>query len=66
MSAAQGVYLRPFTNGLAIVNPSASTTYQVTLSGSYQDLYGHAVGPTVALGPASGLVLLDRSPDRAP
>jgi hypothetical protein len=56
---SQNVYVRDFTNGLALVNPSATTSYSVTLSGAYQDLYGHSVGTQVTLPPASGLVLLN-------
>ncbi|HEX9412142.1 MAG TPA: hypothetical protein VF916_01435 [Ktedonobacterales bacterium] len=60
---SQSVYMRNFTNGVALVNPSASTSYTVTLAGSHHDLYGHAVGSQVTLPPASGLVLLNGAPD---
>lgn len=56
---SQSVYLRDFTNGLALVNPSASTSYTVTLSGTHHDLYGNPIGSQVTLPPASGLVLLN-------
>jgi hypothetical protein len=56
---SQDVYIRDFTNGMALVNPSASSSYTVTLSGTHHDLYGNAVGPQVTLQPASGLVLLN-------
>lgn len=56
---SQSVYMRDFTNGLALVNPSASSSYTVTLSGTHHDLYGNAVGTQVTLPPASGLVLLN-------
>jgi hypothetical protein len=54
----QGVYMRHFTNGLALVNPSGTTSYSVTLSGAYHDLYGHSLSGQVTLPPASGQVLL--------
>jgi hypothetical protein len=56
---SQSVYMRDFTNGLALVNPSASASYTVTLSGAHHDLYGNAVGNQVTLAPASGMVLLN-------
>jgi hypothetical protein len=55
---SQGVYMRHFTNGLALVNPSGSASYSVTLSGVYHDLYGHALSGQVSLPPAAGQVLL--------
>jgi hypothetical protein len=59
MTATQNVYMRTFTNGLALVNPSSTASHTVTLSGAHHDLYGHAVGSQVTLPPATGLVLLD-------
>lgn len=56
---SQSVYVRNFTNGLALINPSSSTSYTVTLSGTHHDLYGNAVSTQVTLPPASGLVLLN-------
>lgn len=56
---SQHVYMRDFTNGLALVNPSANASYTVTLSGTHHDLYGHAVGNQVTMPPASGLALLN-------
>ncbi len=56
---SQAVYMRDFTHGLALVNPSGTTSYTVTLSGIHHDLYGHSVSGQVTLPPASGLVLLD-------
>jgi len=58
MYRSQNVYMRDFTNGKAIVNPSTNVTYTVSLpANAYKDLYGHAVG-VVTLGPESGIVLL--------
>jgi len=61
MYRSQNVYWRNYTNGMAIVNPSATATYKVTLGGTLLDLYGNSVGPTVTLLPHSGLVLLKHS-----
>lgn len=55
---SQGVYIRTFTNGLALVNPSGTGSYSVTLSGLYRDLYGHSLSGQVTLPPASAQVLL--------
>jgi hypothetical protein len=55
---SQGVYMRHFTNGLALVNPSETTSYSVSLTGAYRDLYGHTLSGQVTLPPASGQVLL--------
>ena len=57
--ASQNVYMRDFTNGKAMVNPSSTQTYTVTLpANTFQDLYGNAVN-SVTLGIHSGIVLLD-------
>lgn len=55
---SQGVWVRDYSNGLAVVNPSNSSPQTITLpSNTYQDLYGN---PTTSytLSPHSGLVLL--------
>lgn len=55
---SQNVWMRDFTAGLAIVNPSNTTSYTVSLTaGKYKDLYGNPV-TTTTLAPHSGLVLL--------
>jgi hypothetical protein len=57
---AQNVYLRDYSNGLALVNPSLTQSYTVTLpANTYNDLYGHPM-TTVTMQPYSGLVLLNR------
>ncbi len=65
MYQSQGVYFRNFSDGLSIVNPSATSSYTVTLNlvlgHFYTDLYGNTVGQTVTLAPHSGLVLLSTS-----
>jgi hypothetical protein len=56
----QGVYRRDFSTGLALVNPSSTAAYTVTLptGWSWRDLYGNTQSPTVTLGPASDMVLV--------
>jgi len=57
--ASQGVYMRDYTNGLAVVNPSAEATFSVSLpSGRYKDLYGHVMTTPLSLAPHNGAVLL--------
>jgi hypothetical protein len=59
MYQKQGIYLRDFTNGMAIVNPSSSTAYTVQLLGAtYADLYGNAVGSQIIMPAHSGLILI--------
>jgi len=54
----QNVYMRTYSTGLAIVNPSPDQTYTVTLPAkTYKDLYGHVIR-TVTMQPYSGLVLV--------
>ena len=62
MYQSQGVYMRDFSNGLAIVNPSSDKqTFNIILpSGVYQDLYGNYLN-LLALGPQSGIVLLGKT-----
>jgi hypothetical protein len=58
MYQSQGVYMRDFTNGKAIVNPSSTQTFLITLpAGAYKDCYGKSV-PSVTLGIHSAIVLL--------
>jgi hypothetical protein len=57
---SQGVYMRDYTNGLAISNPSPSREYTIVLpTGKYVDLNGVPVN-TKLMAPDSGLVLLRR------
>ena len=54
----QNVYMRDYSNGLTIVNPSFDQSYTVTLPAhTYKDLYGHLI-TTVTMHPYSGLVLV--------
>lgn len=63
MYEAQGIYIRAYTHGLSLVNPSNTYSYTVTLDAGthYKDLYGHPIAGTVTLPPHSGLVLLSNS-----
>ena len=57
--ASQNVYMRTYSNGLAVVNPDCCAGYFVEFTpGMYQDLYGNAVS-SVTMGPSTGLVLLN-------
>ena len=59
--AGQGVYMRNYTGGLALVNPSSTATFTVNvLPDRYTDLYGNVVHSPVSLGPHTGAVLLFR------
>ena len=61
-SNSSGVWVRNYTNGLALVNADAATNRSATLPpGAYVDLYGAAASSPVSLAPASGLVLLKGS-----
>jgi Hypothetical glycosyl hydrolase family 15 len=54
---SQGVQMRRYSHGLAIVNPSGSRAYTVRLSRTYRDMYG-AAHSFVRLAPTTGIVLL--------
>jgi hypothetical protein len=62
----QGVYWRLYSNGVVLVNPSASQSFTVNLhtvnvdATAYTDLYGKVAGQSVSLPPHSGLVLLKK------
>ena len=59
---SQGVYMRDFTNGKAIVNPSSNQSFTITLPvNTYKDLYGNLIN-SITLPAISGIVLLDTSP----
>jgi hypothetical protein len=56
------VYMRPYSGGLALVNPSASAGARLRLrdGGALTNVYGEALPATVELPAHSGLVLLKR------
>ena len=60
MYQTQNVYMRDYSHGLSIVNPSATDSYAVTLNadGHYRDVSGDLVGQTITMPPHSGTVLL--------
>ena len=60
MYQTQNVYMRDYSHGLSIVNPSATDSYTVTLNadGHYRDVSGDLVGQTITMPPHSGMVLL--------
>jgi hypothetical protein len=47
------VYVRYFTNGIAVVNPSKTATYTFNLAGTYRNLQGQSVS-SVTLAPDTG------------
>jgi Hypothetical glycosyl hydrolase family 15 len=53
----QNVYMRNYSGGLVIVNPSGEQTVTVKLNQPYVDLYS-ASYTSVTLGPTSGILLL--------
>ena len=55
---SQGVMMRYYTRGLAIVNPSPGQTFDVSLGKAYRDTFGH-VYTAVTLPPTSGIVLVN-------
>jgi hypothetical protein len=58
MYQVQQIYMRDFTNGLAIVNPSSVGSFTITLpAGTFQDLYGEDA-EVLLLEPHHGIVLL--------
>ncbi len=60
MYQTQNVYMRDYSHGLSIVNPSATGSYMVTLNadGHYRDVSDDLVGQTITMPPHSGMVLL--------
>ncbi len=60
MYQSQKVYMRDFSNGKALVNPSSTSLYTVTIpAGVYTDVYGQPLAGNITLGIHSGLVLLN-------
>ncbi|MDQ2744258.1 MAG: hypothetical protein M3Z66_18460, partial [Chloroflexota bacterium] len=58
---SQGVWMRVYTNGLAVANSSATSPVDLDFpAGKYHDLYGNQVTSTT-LQPHTGLTLLDDS-----
>lgn len=61
MYSSQGVYMRDYSSGKTIVNPSSTQAVSITLPPHhYKDLYGNTINTTLTLNPHSGIVLLTR------
>jgi hypothetical protein len=58
MTKVHGVWQRSYSNGLTLVNPSNKTATVTLPQGSWVDVNGNAVGPTVTLTQQTGQVLL--------
>lgn len=54
---AEGVFMREYTNGLAIVNPDPAHTVTIRLPRGYRNLYGESVA-SLTMPPHSGNVLI--------
>jgi hypothetical protein len=54
---SQNVYMRNYSNGLVLVNPSATSSFTVTLPATFTNLGGQAVGPMLTLAPTTAAVL---------
>ena len=67
MSSVDNVYLRDYSKGLTVVNPSWTSSYTFTLPpGEFYDLHGKQIeGDTLDLGPMTAKVLLS-STERCP
>jgi hypothetical protein len=60
----QGVFMRDFSTGKAIVNPSPYQSFTISLPpGIYQDFYGNKLD-SITLEPRSGIVLLGNDQNR--
>jgi Hypothetical glycosyl hydrolase family 15/Fibronectin type III domain len=55
-AAKDGVYQRPFTKGLVLVNPTTNAV-TVPLSGSYQRMDGSSVSGSLTMAPDTGEIL---------
>lgn len=61
MYQSQNVFMRDYSHGMVIVNPSSRESYDVILiPNTYLDLYGNPVD-ALTLEPQSGIVLLKKS-----
>lgn len=58
MKKTQGVWERVFSSGLTLVNPYNATAKVTLPPGTYKDVKGKRVGPTVVMKRRTGLVLL--------
>ncbi len=61
MYTAQNVYWRRYSNGLVVVNPSATTAQTIVVYDHYRDMYDEPVRHRFTLAPHSGRILLQYS-----
>ena len=54
----QGVWMREFSGGLALVNPFNKSAVVTLPPGNWDDVNGNPVGPEVTMGQQTGVVLL--------
>ena len=59
MEKTQGIWQRPYSNGLTLVNPSNNTVKVKLPPGSWVNVKGSPVGPYLTLPRQTGQVLLD-------
>jgi hypothetical protein len=59
MKKTQGVWARTYSGGLALVNPHLAISTVTLPVGSYIDVNGNSVGPTVTMEGQTGQVLLN-------
>jgi predicted 2-oxoglutarate/Fe(II)-dependent dioxygenase YbiX len=59
MKKTQGVWARSYSGGLALVNPYYATATVSLPAGSYVDVNGNSVGPTLTMAGQTGEVLLN-------
>jgi hypothetical protein len=59
MKRTQEIWARTYSGGLTLVNPNYSTKTVTLPAGSYFDVNGNSVGPTVTMAGQTGLVLLN-------
>jgi hypothetical protein len=58
MYASQGVYMRLYSNGLVIVNPSSTNSHLLNFNHPYHDIQGNTL-TSYTIGAHSGLILLN-------
>lgn len=62
MYQSQGVYMRDYSNGKTMVNPSSKQSYTISLNGHYYDIKGNLMNTSsITLAPHSALVLLNHA-----
>jgi hypothetical protein len=64
MQSVQGVYVREFRTGIAVVNPSNASASYALPGGSFVDEKGTPVSGSVALGAHAGVLVIQASGTR--